>query len=42
VQAWALEREVKELHKTNEILKLANSFSAQAGFDWRLSLESIH
>lgn len=32
----ALEREVKELRKANEILKLASAFSAQAELDRRL------
>ncbi|QKM47043.1 Insertion element IS6110 uncharacterized 12.0 kDa protein [Burkholderia glumae] len=31
----ALEREVKELRRTNEILKLASAFFAQAEFDRR-------
>ena len=32
----ALEREVKELRKANEILKLASAFFAQAELDRRL------
>ena len=32
----ALEREVKELRRANEILKLASAFFAQAGLDRRL------
>ena len=32
----ALEREVKELHRANEILKLASAFFAQAELDRRL------
>ena len=32
----ALEREVKELRRANEILKLASAFFAQAEFDRRL------
>jgi transposase-like protein len=32
----ALEREVKELRRTNEILKLASAFFAQAELDRRL------
>ena len=35
-QMKALEREVKELRKTNEILKLASAFFAQAELDRRL------
>ena len=31
-----LEREVRELHKANEILKLASAFFAQAELDRRL------
>jgi transposase-like protein len=30
-----LEREVKELRRANEILKLASAFFAQAEFDWQ-------
>jgi len=32
----ALEREVKELRRANEILRLASAFFAQAEFDRRL------
>jgi transposase-like protein len=32
----ALEREVKELHRANEILKLASAFFAQAELDRRI------
>ena len=35
-QMKALEREVKELRKANEILKLASAFFAQAELDRRL------
>jgi len=35
-EAKALEREVKELRKANEILKLASAFFAQAELDRRL------
>lgn len=35
-QSAALEREVKELRKANEILKLASAFFAQAELDRRL------
>ena len=34
----ALEREVKELRKANEILKLASAFFAQAELDRRFKL----
>jgi transposase-like protein len=36
VRVKALEREVKELRRANEILKLASAFFAQAELDRRL------
>ncbi|QKM56863.1 Insertion element IS6110 uncharacterized 12.0 kDa protein [Burkholderia glumae] len=37
----ALEREVKELRRTNEILKLASAFFAQAELDRRFKVSAL-
>ncbi|MNR65071.1 hypothetical protein D3C85_1879730 [compost metagenome] len=36
-----LEREVKELRRANEILKLASAFFAQAELDWQAPLRRL-